>query len=279
MRKINNEVAQILKEFVKVEFNEYKHILVDECFQLMPGKYFLKLTVVYENYSSRILKENKDIEGAKLCINYIPKIRILKNLNTKEGYLFNQFPHSIIIRDENRFLVNLKSSIIFFTEKHKSIINKQEIDELRWVASNYIADIKSHDSEYLRYKIYERLIDLYNYFTPNDFISLSTLPLLFLHADSHPYIKEIVHNDLPSIDFEQRMSDELNKYGGIVNSIDTKSSFYSSEIIIVFNYSDLDLDSFLENIFFKFFTITRNISYRINTFYWEKILRGFLLSI
>ncbi|GEN73909.1 hypothetical protein [Chryseobacterium lathyri] len=275
MRKINNEVAQILKEFLKIEFNEYKHILVDECFELMPGKYFLKLTVVCENYSFRILRESKDIEGTKIIINYIPKIGILKNLNTKEGYLFNQFPHSIIIRDENRFLVNLKSSIIFFTEKHKSIINKREIDELRWITSNYIAGIKSQDSDYLRYKIYEGLINLYNYFTPNDFISLSTLPILFSYPYSHPYIKQIVNNDLSSVDFEQRMNDELNKYGGVVNSIDTKSSFYSDEVVIVFKYSDLDLDSFLENIFFKFFTITRNVNHRLNSFYWEKDIEGF----
>jgi len=276
MRKINNEVAQILKEFVKVEFNEYKHILVDECFQLMPGKYFLKLTIVCENYSSRILKENKDIEGTKICINYIPKISILKNLNTKEGYLFNQFPHSIIIRDENRFLVNLKSSIIFFTEKHKSIINKREIDELRWITSNYIASIKSQDSDYLRYKIYEGLINLYNYFTPNDFISLSTLPILFSYQHSHPYVKEIMYNHLASLlDFEQRMIEELDKYGGVVNNIDTKSSFFSNEVIIVFKYSNLDLDSFLENIFFKFFTITRNVNHRLNSFYWEKNIEGF----
>ncbi|REC60476.1 hypothetical protein DRF65_20650 [Chryseobacterium pennae] len=275
MRKINNEVAQILKEFIKIELNEYKHILVDECFQLTPGKYFLKLTVVYEYYSSRILKENKDIEGTKVVIDYIPKISILKNLNTKKGYLFNQFPHSTIIRDENRFLVNLKSSIIFFTEKHKSIINKREIDELRWIISNYIAGIKDYDSDYLRYKIYEGLINLYNYFTPNDFISLSTLPVLFSYHHSHPYVKEIMNNHLASLDFEQRMIEVLNQYGGFVNSIDSKNSFYSNEVILVFKYSDLDLDSFLENIFFKFFTITRNVNYRLNSFYWEKNIEGF----
>lgn len=274
MKKISNNLALVLKNIVNQELKEYKHITLDSHYE-SSDRYFIELTIIYDNHSSHILKERKNIDGNTILFNYIPKVSILKNLKSFNGYLFKSFPHSIIIKDENRFLVNMKSSIVFFIEKYKTIIHKNEIDELRWIISNHIEGLKYHDSMYLRHKIYENLIELYNYISPNDYLTEESLPILFLEPKQNSYVSEIIdNNNLSPYDFEKLMIEKLNSFGGLLKTIDSNSSFYSDEIVIVFKYENLDLDSFLENIFFRFFMITKNINHKLVSFYWEKNIEG-----
>ena len=273
MEKISNNLAQVLKKIISQELTEYKHITLDSHYH-SSDRYFIELTIIYDNHSSYISKERKELDGNIILFKYISKINILKNLKSGNGYLFKSFPHSIIIKDENRFLVNMKSSIVFFIEKHKTIIHKNEIDELRWRISNHIEGLKYHESKYLRHKIYEDLIELYNYVSPNDYITEESLPILFSEPKQHHYLSEIIDNNLSSYDFEKLMIEKLNSFGGLLKTINSNTTFHSDEIVIVFKYDNLDLDSFLESIFFRFFTITKNINHKLVGFYWEKNTEG-----
>ena len=273
MKKISNNLAHVLKKIVNQKLNEYKHITLDSHYKFF-DRYFIELTIIYDNNCSYISKERIDFEGNTILFNYIPKTGILKNLKFDNGYLFESFPHSIIIKDENRFLVNMKSSVMFFIEKHKTFIHKKKIDGLRWMISNHIESIKHHDSIYLRHKIYENLIGLYNYVSSNDYITEESLLVLFSEPKQHPYLSEIINNNLSSLDFEKKMTEKLNSFGGLLKTMDSSKTFYSDEIIIVFKYENLDLNSFLENIFFRFFTITKKINHKLVSFYWEKNPEG-----
>lgn len=274
MKKINHDTAEILKHIVNQELKDYKHITLDHHYKLPSGKQFLKLTVIYEENSSYMMEERKNIDGHTVLISYIPKISIQRNLKYGNEYLFTDFPHSTVVKDENRFLVNMKSSIVFFVEKNKTLIHKKEIDALRWKASGFIDSVKFHDSKYLRYKVYESLIDLYNYFSPNDYIPESSLPVLFSSPDLHPYVNEMVKDSLSSNEFYEEMMQKLEHYGGFLKVMDSKASLYSDEIVVVFKHQ-LSLDSFLENVFLHFFSRTKKVNHQLKRFYWEKDTSGF----
>ncbi|OCA80570.1 hypothetical protein BBH99_00260 [Chryseobacterium contaminans] len=274
-KKINSDIATILKEIIKENLNNYKHITLDSHYQDSKGNYHLKLTVLYEESISYVIQERKEINGNTITLNYLPKVSILKDLKTKEGYFFNIFPHSIVVKDNDRFLVNFKSSLIFYIEKNRTFIHKKSIDHVRWVASNYISEIKFQDSQYLRYKLYECLVKLYNLFSPVDYIDESMLPLLFSNPESHPYIADIVGDLLTDTDFEEKMILHLKSFGGILQTIDPHALFVDNEVVIVFKYEDLELESFIENVFFRFFSITKKVNHKISSFYWEKNSEGF----
>lgn len=275
MKRINDDIALILKNITTEKFKDVKYICLDNFYELPSKNYFFEFTIFYDFEFSYLLKTKEEIDGNLININYIPKACIEKKLKRDNDYFFKNFLNSIIVKDNNRFLVNLKAAITFYVEKHQTIINKNEIDLLRWNISNNIDSIKYHDSKYLRYKIFDQLIELYNYFFGSDYISLSSIPFLYLNPANHRYISELMQClDLSKNDFQNEMIKKINSFGGVLKTIDSKRSFYENEIIIVFKYQNLDLNSFLENIFLKFFSITKKINHKVQRFYWEKNIDG-----
>lgn len=274
MIHLPNKIIDVTKKLLLDNFNSFNHILLDEHY-IIDNNNLLLLTVLTESKPTILMDRLKSGDNI-IIVKYIPKSS-LYNLNEHLDYLKKTIPFSIILKDKDSFLINLKSSFIYLDEKEKIEIDNSKIETLRWEITDLIDNLYIKDSVYTRYKIIEKLAQIYNH-TTQRYINLNILPLVLDSSIIEPenFPKELINlKNCPLKDLKINVENILVPFGGILHTLNTENKNIKNGLTIRINTKDCDLDSFLDNFYIKFSSLISRYSSSIENFYWERTSANF----